>query len=270
MTLGLICAWTWYQYNEDSKPELCCFCLNLKSWHLKGFLEHFSKIFTKLLRWFGPILTHFFKMTGLHLVALGIPWEGWKITVSLFIGRSANSLTASMLYFTVQTSFTETERMGTSASSLPVVELVFHSPKDLLVAMPMWSIDVNWSPSLWAIGDTLHLPQFLFIYSWLFVLSTITSLIGSVLKNCTSTTTFIGTSLPCEGDCFVGVSAGHSLCKCQVVSMSFFRQHWHVWSMSFFHFLIWCPNRPWPVKALANRGIFPGIFLGIFLGISLH
>ena len=30
--------------------------------------------------------------------------------------------------------------MGTSASGLPVVDLVFHSSKDLVVAMAMWSI----------------------------------------------------------------------------------------------------------------------------------
>ena len=35
--LGPICAWAWYQYNEDSKPYLCCFCLSLKRWHSKKF-----------------------------------------------------------------------------------------------------------------------------------------------------------------------------------------------------------------------------------------
>ena len=42
--------------------------------------------------------------------------------------------------FMVLILFTQTERMGTSASGLPVLDLVFHLPKDLLVAMPMWSI----------------------------------------------------------------------------------------------------------------------------------
>ena len=35
----------------------------------------------------------------------------------------------------------------------------------------------------------------------------------------------------------------------QAVSIFSFRQHWHVWSMSFFHFLIWWPTRPWPFMA---------------------
>ena len=47
--LGPICAWAWYKYNEDYKPDLCCFCLSLKGWHLKEFWEHFFKILTKPL-----------------------------------------------------------------------------------------------------------------------------------------------------------------------------------------------------------------------------
>ena len=42
--LSPICAWAWYLYNEDPKPDLCCFCLSLKRLHSKKFLEHFFKI----------------------------------------------------------------------------------------------------------------------------------------------------------------------------------------------------------------------------------
>ena len=60
----------------------------------------------------------------------------------------------------------------------------------------------------------------------------ISSLTGSVLKNC-STITSIGTSLPWGRDCFVDVNSGHSLHKCQAVSIFSSRQHWHVWIMFF-------------------------------------
>ena len=64
-------------------------------------------------------------------------------------------------------------------------------------------------------------------YTRLLVLSSINSLTGSVLKN-RSTTTSNGTSLSCWSDCFMDVNAGHSLHKCQAVSISSSRQQWHV------------------------------------------
>ena len=109
-------------------------------------------------------------------------------------------------------------------------------------------------------GGRSMLPWLHSVYARLLLLSSINSLTGSVLKNC-STTTSIGTSLPWGRDCFVDVNAGHSLHRCQAVSISSSRQHWHVWSMSFFHLLIWWPNRPWPVMA---RKMTPKFFLDIF------
>ena len=84
-------------------------------------------------------------------------------------------------------------------------------------------------------GGHSVLPLLHSVYARLLVLSSINSLTGSVLKNC-STTTSIGTSFPLGRDCFVDVNAGHSLHKCRAVSISSSRQHWHVWSMSFFPF----------------------------------
>ena len=103
--------------------------------------------------------------------------------------------------------FTQTEGMGTSASCLPVVDLVF--PKDFLVAMPVWSIPSG--PILWDMGDTPYFSLLLFIYFiGLIVLNIISSLTGLVLK-IYSTSTSIVTSYPYEVDCFVDVNVGHSL-----------------------------------------------------------
>ena len=107
-------------------------------------------------------------------------------------------------------------------------------------------------------------------YARLLALSSISSMTGSVLKNC-STITSIGTSFPWGRDCFVDVNAGHSLHKCQAVSISSSRQHWHVWSVSLFHFLIWWPNRPWPVMAwkMTPKFFLDTFFMYFFLILGL-
>ena len=117
-------------------------------------------------------------------------------------------------------------------------------PKDYRLPCPSGCCHLV--PVLVRHGGHSTLPWLHSVYVRLLVLSYINSLTGSVLKSC-STTTSMGTSLPWGRDCFMDVNAGHSLHRCQAVSISSSRQHWHAWSMSFFHLLIWWPNRPWPV-----------------------
>ena len=100
--------------------------------------------------------------------------------------------------FTVLISFTWTERLGTSASSLPVVDLV-SIPYGLFVCHA-YVVDTIWSRPCETWG-TLHIfPDCLFIYSSILFLTV------SVLKNCNISTS-IGAHFPCVLDCFVDASA---------------------------------------------------------------
>ena len=128
----------------------------------------------------------------------------------------------SMLYFMVHTKkilFTG-KRMSAASMVVPLVALSRSTPKDYCLPCLLLCSLV---PVLVRHGghSVLHLLHF--VYTRLLALVSINSLTGSVLKNC-STTTSIGTSFPCWRDCFMDVNAGHSLHKCHAVSTSSSRQ----------------------------------------------
>ena len=88
LSLHMVWHWAWYVLGPDTNtmktPSQSCavFVWIWKGGIWKDSRNIFPKISPNLLRWFGPILTHFFKMTGLHLVALCGRRENTKSTRS--------------------------------------------------------------------------------------------------------------------------------------------------------------------------------------------